>query len=208
MADLDNLESAFRAVAPTLDDAAVAAWVSAYTPLFLESGMTTARRIAAFLGQTGEETGGYKVFEENLNYRGSRAWVLWGLQHFKSLADANAVCSAGPEAFACRVYGSRMGNVAGSTDGFVFRGRGPMQITGRALYTEWADTLQQTPEDAAVFAATVAGGAASAVWFWSRARCNCLADGWQISALTIRVNGGTFNLAERQHLSAAALAAF
>lgn len=101
-------------------------------------GLTDAQA-AHFFGQCHHETGGFKRFEENLNYSTIGLMRIWP-NRFQSEALA-ASYAHDPEAIANRVYSNRMGNGdAASGDGWKYRGRGAIQITGRAMYDEFSDS--------------------------------------------------------------------
>ena len=91
----------------------------------------TLEATAHFVGNTYHETGGFKVFEENLNYS-SRGLLAIFSKYFKTLAEANEY-ARNPQKIANRVYGGRMGNDT-NNDGYKFRGRGALQTTGKNNY--------------------------------------------------------------------------
>jgi putative chitinase len=96
------------------------------------------------------------------------------------------------------VYADRLGNgSAASGDGWRFRGRGLIQITGRDNYQLFADAMGMTIETAADQAGTRQGAANSAVWFWSTHKLNVFADSWMLEKITISINGGTEDAADR-----------
>ena len=203
---LAGLEAAIRSCAPRLTEAEIAAWVDALTETLRRNRIDTPRRIAAFLGQCAHESGGFKVMQENLNYRAERLCQVWPAR-FPNLAAANE-CARNPERLANRVYASRMGNGdETSGDGWRFRGRGLIQLTGRSNYQRFANSLGCTIEEAAQRAETPRGAGESAAFFWSANSLNTLADTWSIDAMTRKINGGTAGAAERRHLCDTALAA-
>jgi len=206
VAPLAGLEAAIRACAPRLTDAEVASWLDALSDTLRGNAIDTPRRIAAFVGQCAHESGGFKVMQENLNYRAERLCQVWPAR-FPNLAAANE-CARNPERLANRVYASRMGNGdEASGDGWRFRGRGLIQLTGRSNYQRFANSLGCTVEEAAQRAETPRGAGQSAAFFWSTNGLNALADAWSIDAMTRKINGGTAGAAERRHLCDAALAA-
>lgn len=106
---------------------------------FAEFSMTTPARIAEFIAQCCNETGGFRVFEENLRYSASGMLKTWP-SHFTSDQAAQAV--GNPILVASRAYGGRMGNAPfPSQDGYTYRGRGDLQLTGRANYQRFGDLL-------------------------------------------------------------------
>jgi putative chitinase len=199
-----RLDPALRAVAPHLPDAERAAWVAALAAPLHRSGITAPRCVAAFLGQCSVESAGFHSLEEDLNYSASRLCQVWP-NRFPNTEAAGA-CALRPEVLANRVYAGRMGNDdEASGDGWRFRGRGLIQITGRAAYQRFARAMNLTLDQAVEYAATQAGAADSAVWFWSANQLNALANTWSLDLLTRKINGGTEGAAERTRLCEAAL---
>jgi len=161
--------------------------------------INTPLRLAHFLAQCGHESGGFRVTQENLNYS---AKGLMGIfkKYFPTEAIANAY-QRQPQKIANKVYANRMSNGdEASGDGFKFRGRGYIQLTGRANYTLFGKSIG---EDIASNPDVVSGKYAllSAAWFWSNNGLNKLADGGAtdavVTTITKRVNGGTIGLADR-----------
>jgi putative chitinase len=161
--------------------------------------INTPLRLAHFLAQCGHESGGFKVTSENLNYSSKG---LMGI--FKKYFPTEQLAESyqrQPQKIANKVYASRMdnGNEA-SGDGFKFRGRGYIQLTGRANYTAFGKAIN---EDIANNPDVVSGKYAllSAAWFWSKNGLNNLSDGGStdtvVTSITKRVNGGTIGLADR-----------
>jgi len=161
--------------------------------------INTPLRLAHFLAQCGHESGGFRVTQENLNYS---AKGLMGI--FKKYFPTQALAESyqrQPQKIANKVYASRMDNGNESSgDGFKFRGRGYIQLTGRANYTAFGKAIN---EDIANNPDVVSGKYAllSAAWFWSKNGLNNLADGGStdqvVTSITKRVNGGTIGLADR-----------
>jgi len=162
-------------------------------------GLTTELRLAHFLAQAGHESGGFRVVNENLNYS---AKGLQGI--FKKYFPSEAIAldyAKKPQKIANRVYGGRMGNGnEASGDGFKFRGRGYIQLTGRDNYTAFGKSIDKPIEETPDLVATEYA-LASAAWFWSKNGLNKIADTGATDAavtmITKRVNGGTIGLADR-----------
>jgi putative chitinase len=161
--------------------------------------INTPLRVAHFLAQCGHESGGFRVTSENLNYS---AKGLNGIfrKYFPTEASAAAYARQ-PQKIANKVYANRManGNEA-SGDGFRFRGRGYIQLTGRDNYTQFGKAIGvDIPSNPDLVASKYA--LASAAWFWSKNGLNRLADGGAtdavVTSITRRVNGGTIGLADR-----------
>jgi putative chitinase len=200
----DRLNSALRAVAPHLTGDECAAWVAALAGPLKKAAITTPRCIAAFLGQCAEESAGFQSMEEDLSYSAGRLCEVWP-SRFPNTGVAEA-CALQPEALANRVYADRMGNGdEASGDGWLFRGRGLIQITGRSAYQHFAQAMNMTLDQAVEHAATQAGAADSAAWFWTTNQLNVLANSWSVDLITRKINGGTTGAAERIRLCEAAL---
>jgi putative chitinase len=103
-----------------------------------------------------------------------------------------------PEKIANRIYADRMGNGnEASGDGFKYRGRGLIQLTGKTNYTWFAASLEISPEEAAEYTQTFEGAAQSACWFWESNNLNRFADVGDIKGLTRAINGGYIGLEDR-----------
>jgi putative chitinase len=156
-------------------------------------------RAAHFFAQTAHETGGFKLFTENLNYSADGLQKIFGKYFPGTLEESYA---KNPEKIANRVYASRMGNGdEKSGDGYKFRGRGALQLTGKDNYTAFAQYLQKpeiikTPD----LVATVYSFE-SAMFFFDKNKlwsiCDQGINDASILALTKRINGGTHGLEDR-----------
>jgi putative chitinase len=162
-------------------------------------GINTPLRVAHFLAQCGHESGGFRVTQENLNYS---AKGLNGIFRKYFPTEASAVPYARqPQKIANKVYANRMANGSeASGDGFKFRGRGYIQLTGRDNYTQFGKAIGvDIPNNPDLVASKYA--LASAAWFWSKNGLNRLADAGAsdtaVTSITKRVNGGTIGLADR-----------
>jgi putative chitinase len=162
-------------------------------------GINTPLRLAHFLAQCGHESGGFRATQENLNYS---AKGLMGIfkKYFPTEALANAYARQ-PAKIAARVYGGRMGNGAEATgEGYKFRGRGYIQLTGKENYTAFGKSIG---EDILSNPDKVAGPYAllSAAWFFSKNGLHKIADEGAsdavVTKITKRVNGGTIGLPDR-----------
>jgi putative chitinase len=159
-------------------------------------GIDTALKLAHFLSQCGHESGGFKVVNENLNYSADGLVKIFGKYFNASTAPGYA---RQPEKIANKVYSSRMGNGnEASGDGWKFRGRGYIQLTGRDNYTAFGKAIGvDIPANPDAVATTYP--LLSAAWFFSK---NCLkkcadASDATVTAVTKSVNGGTIGLADR-----------
>jgi putative chitinase len=162
-------------------------------------GINTPLRVAHFLAQCGHESGGFRVTQENLNYS---AKGLNGIfrKYFPTEAAA-ASYARQPQKIANKVYANRMANGSeASGDGYKFRGRGYIQLTGRDNYTQFGKAIGvDIPNNPDLVSSKYA--LASAAWFWSKNGLNKLADNGAsdtaVTSITKRVNGGTIGLADR-----------
>jgi putative chitinase len=161
--------------------------------------VNTPLRLAHFLAQCGHESGGFKLTQENLNYS---AKGLMGIfkKYFPTQALADQYARK-PEKIANRVYGGRMGNgPEASGEGYKFRGRGYIQLTGKQNYTAFDASVPESIVDNPDLVATKYP-LASAAWFWSKNGLNTIADQGSsvetVTKATKRVNGGTIGLADR-----------
>ena len=179
-------------------------WIDAINETFERFDISTPERQACFLGQCAHESGGFATLKENLNYSAEGLTKVWP-KRFPSLEAAQPY-HRNPEKIANRVYANRMGNGnEASGEGFKFRGRGLIQVTGKDNYFWFASSLSITPEEAAEYMQTFEGAAQSACWYWENTSLNKLADAGDILTMTKRINGGTIGLEDRQKHYAHAL---
>jgi putative chitinase len=156
------------------------------------------KRMAAFLAQIAHESGGFNFVQEGLNYSAQGLMKTWP-RRFPTLASARPY-ARNPEKIANKVYANRMGNGPESSgDGFKFRGRGLIQLTGRDNYTRFARSIGRTLDQTVAYLETPEGAVASAAWFWDINKLNVYADKDDFVGLTRRINGGTIGLADRKH---------
>lgn len=202
----DRLDTALQAVAPHLTRDERAAWIAVLAEPLLRAGITAPRCVAAFLGQCAVESAGFRSMEEDLNFTAARLCQVWP-DRFPN-AESAAPCALQPEVLGNRVYAARMGNGdEASGDGWRFRGRGLIQITGRTAYERFAQAMNMGLDQAVDHAATRAGAVDSAVWFWTANQLNIPANTWSIYLITRKINGGTTGAADRARLCEAALQA-
>ena len=173
--------------------------------LLEEYEINTPKRVAAFLAQCGHESGGFVFVTENLNYSASGLQRVFP-KYFPTMEIAKQY-ERNAKKIASRVYANRMGNGdEASAEGFKFRGRGILQLTGKDNYFWFAASLNMTPEQAVDYLETFEGAAQSACWFWETNKLNALADAGDFVTMTKRINGGTIGLADREHHYEIALA--
>ena len=171
-------------------------WVDALNATFQRFNIDTPVRQAAFIGQCGHECGNFRILEENLNYRAEVLQKLWPKRFDAAKAQA---CARNPKLIANTVYSNRMGNRdEDSGDGYRFRGRGCIQLTGSANYFHAGKALGvdliMNPE----LVATPMYAALTAGWFWDTHKLNILADNRDWKAMCKRINGGYIGLADRE----------
>ena len=174
-------------------------WHTALAQLFPDYEINTPQRMAAFVAQCAHESGGFMVLQENLNYKWQSLRKVFP-KYFPTddIAQQYASKPNKQEAIANRVYASRMGNgPEESGDGWRYRGRGLIQLTGRDNYAWFAASLSISPEEATEYLGTFEGAAQSACWFWETNKLNQFADKGDIVTLTKRINGGTIGLQDR-----------
>jgi putative chitinase len=153
-------------------------------------------RAAHFFAQCAHESGGFKTFNENLNY-GAKGLLGTFKKYFPDAATAGKY-ERKPEMIANRVYGGRMGNgPEESGDGFRYCGRGLIQLTGKNNYTFFAGSLEMPVEDVPEYLATFEGAVQSACWFWESNNLNREADAGDIKTMTRKINGGFIGLEDR-----------
>ena len=175
-------------------------WVEAMNEVFPKYEINTPGRIAAFVAQCGHESGGWRTFSENLNYSAKALNAIFGKYFVRAGRDAEEYHRQ-PEKIANVIYAGRMSNGdTDSGDGWKYRGRGPIQLTGRANYTAFAadmdvdvvDNPDLVSEDKEV-------ALMSAIWFWNKNGLNKYADSGDIKTMTKRINGGYIGLEDRIH---------
>jgi putative chitinase len=162
--------------------------------------LNTPLRLAHFLAQAGHESGGFKAVNENLNY-GAKGLLGIFKKYFPTPEKA-ALYERKPEKIANLVYGSRMGNgPEASGEGYKFRGRGYIQLTGKDNYKAFdaivAENILENPDLVATKYPLL-----SAAWYWNSRKINTTADlgagDDTVTKVTKLVNGGTIGLEDRK----------
>ena len=188
----------------SLQERAGVAADGAFGPGTMEAGMAmlklTPVRAAHFFAQTSHETGGFKAFSENLNYSAQGLQGIFGKYFPGNLEESYA---RNPEKIANRVYADRMGNGnEASGDGWKFRGRGALQLTGKANYEAFAKYLgtNEVLENPDLVATKYSFD--SAMFFFEKNKlwtiCDKGINDAAILELTKRINGGTHGLEDRK----------
>ena len=174
-------------------------WYHALEQALPDYDINTPPRVAAFIAQCAHESGGFSVLEENLNYKAATLSKLWPQRFPPGVAEQYA---GKPEMIANKTYGGRMGNGPEETgEGYKYRGRGLLQLTGKDNYRACSqalfqdDTLLEDPD----LLLDLYYAIHSACWFWSKNKLNQFADASDLATLTKRINGGTIGLEDRIH---------
>lgn len=187
----------------------VSQWCDTLNKILPKYNIDTVARAGDFIGQCAHESGNFTQLSENLNYSAQGLANTWPGRFAVKGADGNAVkpytptelatsIQRNPELIANNVYADRMGNGSvESGDGWEFRGRGLIQITGRANYTAFGTTINMTPEEVVEYAQTFDGAVQTACWFWTTNNLNQYADTNNIQTMTRRINGGLNGLDDR-----------
>ena len=171
-------------------------WVDALNETFQRFDISTPARQASFIGQCGHECANFKVLEENLNYRAETLMKLWK-SRFPTIEIANEY-ARNPKKIANKVYSSRMGNRdEASGDGYRFRGRGCIQLTGHANYFHAGQACGEDFVMQPDLVATPKYAAMTAGWFWNTHKINQFADRQDFTLMTKKINGGTIGLDDR-----------
>lgn len=188
-------------------------WFEALVDVMPKYGINTERRAAHFISQCAHESNNFRSLQENLNYSEKALNAVFGRYFGSASHKRNAAEYArNPEKIANYVYMDefrkyKMGNV-NEGDGWLFRGRGLKQLTGRENYTRFGATVDMTAEEAAAYVATEKGAVESACWFWDANNLNSIADTDDVVRMTKKINGGNIGLADRQQRYAKAMEVF
>lgn len=175
-------------------------WFDAMYDVLPKYNINTPERVAGFLAQTCHECLDYTIMEENLYYSAAGLRKTFP-KYFASVAAASSYAKK-PQMIANRVYANRMGNGSpASGDGYKFRGRGPIQCTGKNNYTACSKFLYndlRLVNDPDLIIKDKKIAIMSACWFWSINNLNRYCDKNDITGMTKRINGGTNGLADRK----------
>jgi putative chitinase len=198
----DQLQSFFE----DTDEEIIDAFVEPLNKAMEHFEINTPHRIAMFLAQVGHESAGLTATKENLNYKAeqlSRVFPKYFRDH-----DPHDYARQ-PEKIANLVYSNRMGNGdEDSGDGYKYRGRGLIQLTGHDNYKHFADSMGMDLDEAVSYLEGPEGAAMSAAWFWNSRKLNAVADQGDVVHATKLINGGTIGLQERTELYEEALEIF
>lgn len=204
--EITSITSAqLHAVAPRLGAERLAEFLPHINAVLITREINTTRRVAMFLAQCAHESNGFATLEENLNYGAAGLSATWP-RRFPS--DVAASYARKPEAIANRAYADRMGNGnEASGDGWNYRGRGIIQITGRENYQKAGNALGMDFIASPGLLTLPEWAVKTAGWYWAVRRINTAADAGSVERATKLINGGTNGLNDRQNRYQSALAA-
>jgi predicted chitinase len=178
--------AALQSVAPGVDRMK---WEPALAAGFQKYSLTNNRRVAAAIGQFLVDAGGaFEEVIENMSYSATHMMEVWP-STFKTQADALPYAHQ-PRKLGNFIYANRLGNGnEASGDGYRFRGRGLIQLTGRDEYNEFGAAIGMTAEQVSDYCETAEGAAVSGCWYLATRGCLPFADAWNLAEITRRVNG-------------------
>lgn len=173
-----------------------AQWIEPLEEVFHRYEINTPARQAAFIGQCAHESANFKTLEENLNYSAEGLMRVWP-SRFPTLEAAQPY-HRNPEKIANKVYAGRMGNgPEDSGEGWLYHGRGLIQLTGKDNYMAASDALQQDFIYSPDYVLVPRWAALTAGWYWNKRQLNKEADAGDYTAMTKKINGGVIGLADR-----------
>ena len=176
-------------------------WLDPLTSAFERFEINTPERQAAFIGQCAHESANFKTLQENLNYSAKGLNATWP-SRFPS-EDAAQPFHRQPEKIANKVYSGRMGNTD-EGDGWKYRGRGLIQLTGKDNYRLASDALGVDFIADPDLVLTKEYAALTAAWYWNKRSLNKEADAKDFTGMTKKINGGIIGLADRvAHINSA-----
>ncbi|MEI7064762.1 glycoside hydrolase family 19 protein [Dickeya chrysanthemi] len=172
------------------------------------AGINTPLRFAHFIAQVAHESNELRARVENLNYSAKGLRSVFG--RYFTTEEMAAQCERKPESIANIVYANRLGNGATETgDGWKYRGRGLIQLTGRDNYRTCGSAIgQDLVTNPDLISQNPEVSVAAAIWFWKKNGLSELADQDDINTITRRINGGLNGLADRKNYLAKAKRAF
>lgn len=194
-------ESQLCAMLPSNRDAA--SWLDAVNAGLPKYEITTPHRIAGFIAQCAHESADFTRLEEGLSYKEETLLRVFP-RYFGEGKQDPADFARNPQKLANYVYmdsnrtaSGALGNVQDG-DGWLFRGKGLKQVTGRANHAAFGKTVGMTAEQAADYLLTKEGALESALWFWGSRNLNAIADTGDIVKMTKVINGGDIGLDDRR----------
>ena len=174
-------------------------WVKPLQNVLVKYQINSPSRIAMFMAQCGHESLNFRVLEENLNYSAKGLNTVFP-KYFERAGRNAEDYHRQSENIANVVYADRMGNAnPASGDGWKYRGRGAIQMTGADQYARFAQHIKKTISETIEYLGTKEGALESACWFWTNNQLNNFADNMDVKKCTRIINGGYNGLADREH---------
>lgn len=171
-------------------------WHNTLVMILPEYNIHTNLRVGMFLAQCSHESNNFRSLQENLNYSAAALKRVFS-RYFPTEQLANQYARK-PEQIANRVYANRMGNGnEASGDGWRYRGRGLIQLTGKYNYSNFAESIDTPLADIPSYLGTFEGAVQSACWFWEVNDINRWCDLRDVGRVTRIINGGTNGLTDR-----------
>ena len=179
-------------------------WLGPLESTFAKYDISSPQRQSSFIGQCAHESGNFRILEENLHYSAPRLMAVWP-SRFPNL-DVASQYANNPEKLANKIYSGRMGNGdEESGEGYAYRGRGLIQMTGKESYANCGSGLGVDLVGDPDRLLDPQYAALSAGWFWNKKGLNSLADVQDYETMTKRINGGLNGLDDRKAKIAKAL---
>jgi putative chitinase len=174
-------------------------WFELMKDMLPKYKIDTVNRVAGFIAQCSHESRQFTVLEENLNYSANALNLIFP-KYFKKIGRDADDYHRDPKAIANVIYANRMGN--GNTksgEGWKFRGRGVIQLTGKNNYKAFAESIDKSLNKTIDYVKSKKGALESACWYWNSRKLNDTADDKDIIRMTKKINGGTIGLEDRKH---------
>lgn len=182
-----------------ISEESAALWVNHVNTALALCGCSTPEHVAMWIAQVGHESAGLTRLVESLNYSPEGLIATWPSRYGPSLARSHGRVGDRPadqKAIAINVYGDRLGNRPGTDDGWMYRGRGPIQVTGRANYRECGIAIGVDLEQDPSALELRSTGAASTAWYWGKHRLT--GYNGDVLSVTRKINGGTNGIQDRE----------
>lgn len=170
-------------------------WLTALNNAFQKYNIKDIKETAMFLAQTAHESSNYKRLEENFRYTPQRLFDVFK-KRVGSLENAKKLCLQGAEAIGNFVYGGRLGN--SPDEGYKYRGRGIIQLTGKNNYKYYGDKLNIDLVNNPELAKEPNNAIEIALLFWQEKGCGLLARNGDVKGVTKLINGGYNGLEDRE----------
>ena len=170
-------------------------WLEPLNNAFMKYHITDINEKAMFLAQTTHESNDYKRLEESFNYSPKRLFEVFR-KRVGSLENAKKLCNEGAKAIADFVYGGRLGNA--KDEGYKYRGRGIIQLTGKNNYEYYGKKLNIDLVTNPNLAKEPDTAIEIALLFWKEKECGLYAKMGDVKTVTKLINGGYNGLDDRQ----------